>query len=54
MGLRREINSHAIRTKTRLMTVAELADHFRQRQLLDSNMRITCSTKKAYAGYLTK
>ena len=27
---------------------------FRQRELLDSNMRITYSTKKAYAGYLTK
>jgi len=36
------------------MTVAEVADHFRQRELLDSNMRITYSTKKAYAGYLTK
>lgn len=36
------------------MTVAELADHFRQRELLDSNTRITYSTKKAYAGYLTK
>ena len=53
-GLRREINSHDIRTKTTLMTVAELADHFRQRELLDSNIRITYSTKKAYAGYLTK
>ncbi len=31
VGLRREINSHDIRTKTTLMTVAELADHFRQR-----------------------
>ena len=50
VGLRREINSHDIRTKTTLMTVAELADHFRQRELLDSNMRITYSTKKAYAG----
>src|SRR6202162_717469 len=28
VGLRREINSHDIRTKTTLMTVAELADHF--------------------------
>src|ERR1700692_3948317 len=54
VGLRREINSHDIRTKTTLMTVAELADHFRQRELLDSNMRITYSTKKAYADYLTK
>jgi integrase len=54
VGLRREINSHDIRTKTTLMTVAELANHFRQRELLDSNMRITCSTKKAYAGCLTK
>jgi hypothetical protein len=54
VGLRREINSHDIRTKTTLMAVAELADHFRQRELLDSNMRITYSTKKAYASYLTK
>jgi integrase len=54
VGLRREINSHDIRTKTTLMTVAELADHFRQRELLDNNMRITYSTKKAYAGYLAK
>jgi integrase len=52
VGFRREINSHDIRTKTK--TVAELADHFRQRELLDSNVRITYSTKKAYAGYLTK
>jgi hypothetical protein len=54
VGLRREINSHDIRTKTTLMTVAELADHFRQRELLDSNLRITHPTKKAYARYLTK
>src|SRR4029077_4656943 len=54
VGLRREINSHDIRTKTTLMTVAELEAPFRQRGLLASNMRITYSTKKAYAGYLTK
>ena len=33
---------------------SEYRNHFRQRELLDSNMRITYSTKKAYAGYLTK
>jgi hypothetical protein len=54
VGLRSEINSHDIPMKTTLMTVAELADHFRQRELLDNNMRITYSTKKAYVGYLTK
>src|SRR5437667_5255765 len=54
VGLRREINSHDIRTKTTLMTVAELADHFRQRELLDSNMRITYSTKKSLCRLLAE
>jgi integrase len=54
MGLRREINSHDIRIKTTWMTVSELADHFRQRELLNGNTRITYSTKKAYEGYLKK
>jgi len=45
-GSEARINSHDIRAKTTLMTVAELAGHFRQRELLDSNMRITYCTKK--------
>jgi len=52
VGLRREINSHDIRTKTTLMTVAELADHFRQRELLDSNMRITLLHQKSVCRLL--
>jgi integrase len=54
VGLRREINSQDIRIKTTLMTVAELADHFRQRELPDRNARTTYSTKRAYEGYLRK
>ena len=36
------------------MTLAELADHFHQRELGSSNERISHSTKKAYQGYLDK
>src|SRR6266852_3340515 len=54
VGLRREINSHDIRTQTTEMTLAGLADHFRQRELLDSNPRTTYSTKKAYEGYVSR
>lgn len=36
------------------MTLAQLADHFHQRELGRSNERISYSTKKAYQGYLDK
>jgi integrase len=36
------------------ITVAQLADHFQQRELGCSNGRISYSTKKAYRGYLGK
>jgi hypothetical protein len=36
------------------MTLAQLADHFHQRELGHSNERISHSTKKAYQGYLDK
>jgi integrase len=36
------------------ITVAQLADHFQQRELGCSNGRISYSTKKAYQGYLGK
>ena len=36
------------------MTLAQLADHFHQRELGRSNGRISYSTKKAYQGYLNK
>jgi hypothetical protein len=51
VGLRREINSHDIRTKTTLRTVAELADHFCQRELFDNNMRITYSTPLCFGPW---
>lgn len=54
MGLRREINSRDIRVKTTVMTMAQLVDHFRQRELPDSDERIRYTTKKAYQGYLKK
>jgi len=36
------------------MTLAQLADHFQQRELGHSNSRISYSTKRAYQGYLGK
>jgi hypothetical protein len=36
------------------MTLAQLADHFHQRELGRSNGRISYSTKKVYQGYLNK
>jgi hypothetical protein len=36
------------------MTLAQLAEHFQQRELARSNGRIAHSTKKAYQGYLGK
>ncbi len=36
------------------MTLAQLADHFHQRELGSWNTRIAYSTKKAYQGYLGK
>ena len=53
-GLMREINASDIRLSGISMTVAQLADHFQQRELGCSNGRIAHSTKKAYQGYLGK
>ena len=36
------------------MSMAQLADHFQQRELSRSNGRIAFSTKKAYQGYINK
>ena len=36
------------------LTIAQLSDHFQQRELGRSNERISYSTKKAYQGYLNK
>jgi len=53
-GLMREINAMDIRLAGTSMTLAHLAEHFQQRELVHSNGRITHSTKKAYQGYLRK
>ena len=53
-GLMREINATDIRMAGTSITVAQLADHFQQRELGCSNGRISYSTKKAYQGYLGK
>src|SRR6266446_4193666 len=50
----REINTIDIRSAGISMTLAQLADHFHQRELGSSNGRISYSTKKAYQGYLNK
>jgi len=53
-ALVQEINSPDIRMAGLSMTLAQLADHFHQRELGRSNERISHSTKKAYQGYLDK
>ena len=54
VGLVQEINTTDIRSAGISMTLAQLADHFHQRELGSSNGRISYSTKKAYQGYLNK
>jgi hypothetical protein len=54
VGLVQEINTTDIRLAGISMTLAQLADHFHQRELGRSNGRISYSTKKAYQGYLNK
>jgi hypothetical protein len=53
-GTDQEINATDIRMVGTSITVAQLADHFQQRELGCSNGRISYSTKKAYQGYLGK
>ncbi len=53
-GIVREINFHDSRIRTTSMTVTELVDHYRQRELSDDNARITHSTKRAYEDNLRR
>lgn len=53
-GLVQEINASDIRMTGKFMTLAQLADHFHQRELGRSNTRLSHSTKRAYQGYLGK
>jgi len=54
VGLRHEINVNDVRVRRESITVADLSQHYRQRELADRNLRISYSTKRAYAGYLER
>ncbi len=51
-GLVREINFGEIRFRTTTMTVAELVEHYRQRELLQESSWKSYSTKCGYESYL--
>ncbi len=52
--LLREINRHALQRCSLPMTVAEVCDHFVQRELTKDNIWRSYSTKRAYEAYLTR
>lgn len=49
-----EINSHETRICTRSITVAQLCDHFEQRELAKDNTWRSYATKKTYQAYLNR
>src|SRR5689334_10955574 len=49
-----EINSDKVRMGSRSITVAQLCDHFEQRELARENTWRSYSTKKTYQAYLTR
>ena len=49
-----EINSEKARVRARSITVAQLCDHFEQRELARDNTWRSYSTKKTYQAYLTR
>ncbi len=54
VGLRREINLNDVRITRESITLAHLAKHFQQRELVRGKAGIAYSTRKAYEGYLMK
>ena len=54
MGLISEINSHDGSEQSRRRTVAQLCDHFEQRELTKENTWRSHATKKIYKAYLTR
>src|SRR6266567_1430894 len=54
VALRREIKSHDHRMRRRLLTLGQLVEHYKQRELARDNERKTYSTKSTYQGYLRK
>jgi integrase len=53
-GLLREISSNPLHRSSLPMTVAEVCDHFIQRELTQDNTWRSYSTKKAYKAYLKR
>jgi len=53
-GLLREINANAFQRCHLPMTIAEVCDHFVQRELTKDNSWRSYSTKKAYKAYLNR
>ena len=51
-GLIREINFGDVRVQATTMTVAELVEHYRQRELASDNTWKSYSTKRGYESYL--
>jgi hypothetical protein len=51
-GLIREINSGDLRLNATTMTVAELVEHYRRRELMPDNSWKSYSTKRGYETYL--
>ena len=49
-----EINSEKSRIRTRSITVAQLCDHFEQRELAKDNTWPSYATKKTYQAYLNR
>jgi integrase len=54
VGLVSEINTDARPTKSRAMTVAQLCNHFEQRELSKENTWRSHATKRIYKAYLTR
>jgi integrase len=49
-----ELNAQRVRMGSRSITVAQLCDHFEQRELAKDNTWRSYSTKKTYQAYLTR
>jgi hypothetical protein len=53
-ALRRDININDRRLSTKPLRLAELVEHYRQRELAEDNEWKTLSTRVTYEGYLRK
>jgi hypothetical protein len=49
-----ELNSEKVRMGSRSITVAQLCNHFEQRELANDNTGRSYSTKKTYKAYLVR